>query len=205
MPVQKSKIVQNLDAGSPQHMVTYGTSLTGDGAWVEQLRTCLSARYPGLATVTNSGMGGTWSQWGVENLRERVIRKRPDAVIVEFAINDAVLRFGCSPELSRANLQSMIARVLVAETECELILMTTNPTTDGSPRPRLSEYYQVYRDTAHECELLLIDVEPVWKHLLTEDREIFNRYVPDGVHPSAAGCEKVVTPIVLAALGLNVG
>jgi acyl-CoA thioesterase-1 len=203
--MKKSKTVRNLGAGKPQHIVTYGTSLTADGAWVDQLRTFLNRRYPGLATVTNSGRCGIWSKWGVDNLEKQVIKKEPHAVFVEFAINDADLHFKCSAELARANLENMVDRVLAANPDCEIILMTTNPTTAGSPRPRLSEYYQVYRDVARERQLLLIDLEPNWRKVLETDEQAFERFVPDGVHPSESGCRKVITPAILAALDLQVG
>jgi hypothetical protein len=55
--------------------------------------------------------------------------------------------------------------------------MTTNPTTAGSPRPRLPEYYQVFRAVARERDLLLVDIEPVWKQkqILQTDQEYFER------------------------------
>ena len=64
----ESQLVKNLKAGKPQTVVTYGTSLTAGGAWVRQLDAALKARWPGQATVVNSGAGGMWSTWGVENL-----------------------------------------------------------------------------------------------------------------------------------------
>ncbi len=33
-----SKMISKLDQGIAQHVVTYGTSLTSHGAWVQQLR-----------------------------------------------------------------------------------------------------------------------------------------------------------------------
>ena len=88
---EKSRLVVNLESGKRQTIVTYGTSLTAGGAWVGQLQQALDSRYPGQATVINSGKGAMWSKWGVDNLEERVIQKKPDTVLIEFAINDAYL------------------------------------------------------------------------------------------------------------------
>jgi alpha-L-rhamnosidase/acyl-CoA thioesterase-1 len=86
---EPSRFVARLAAGKPQVIVTYGTSLTAGGAWVEQLRQALAQRCPGRAQIVNSGGSGMFSKWGVDNLDARVIQKQPDAVFIEFAMNDA--------------------------------------------------------------------------------------------------------------------
>lgn len=81
--MKKSKILRDLEADKPHHIITYGTSLTAEGAWVDHLRSELSNRYPRLSTITNSCKSGIWSKWGVDNLERRVIRKQPDTVMIE--------------------------------------------------------------------------------------------------------------------------
>ena len=49
-------------AEKKQTIVAYGTSLTAGGAWVGQLKAALDAKFPGRATVINSGAGGMWSK-----------------------------------------------------------------------------------------------------------------------------------------------
>ena len=73
-PFGHSQLVDNLKAGQAQTVVTYGTSLTSGGAWVRQLGQALEARWPGKAKVINSGAGGMWSTWGVDNLDDRRAR-----------------------------------------------------------------------------------------------------------------------------------
>jgi len=58
----------NLRAGKKQILVAYGTSLTFGGAWVKQVQAALDARFPGQATLINSGGSGQYSKWGVDNL-----------------------------------------------------------------------------------------------------------------------------------------
>ena len=108
--VSPAAFVQALAAGQPQTVVTYGTSLTAGGAWVAQLKQALDQRFPRLVTVINSGQGGMWSKWGVDNLDARVISKKPDAVFIEFAINDAFLKYETHPADARKNLETMIDR-----------------------------------------------------------------------------------------------
>lgn len=196
---------EQLMAGRKQHIVTYGTSLTAGGAWVEQLRDLLDARFPGLVTVTNSGMGAMWSTWGAENLTERVLAFHPDVVTLEFASNDAYLPYATSIETARANLALMIDRILHVNLHAEIILLTMNPPTGPhlEARPNYAAYYQLYRDMARERGLLLIDIEPAWQALLERDAATFYHFIPDGIHPNALGCEEIIIPAIAAALCLG--
>lgn len=199
------RLVANLKAGKAQTIVTYGTSLTAGGAWVKQLQGALDKKFPGLPTVINSGAGGMWSKWGVDNLDQRVIAKSPDAVFIEFAINDAFLKYATSPADCRRNLETMIDRILKARPQCQVILMTMNPPVGAhlERRPKIEEYYAVYRAVARQRKLLLIDHHPNWQKLLQQDKTTFDQYVPDGIHPNATGCEKVILPQLLKSLGIK--
>jgi lysophospholipase L1-like esterase len=200
-----NQLIRNLMAGKPQHIVTYGTSLTDGAAWVDLLSSELEKRYPGLTTVTNSGKVAMWSQWGVENLSDRVLSKEPDALFIEFSINDAYLPYKTSVNVCRINLKYMIDRVAADYPDCEIILMVMNPPTGIhlERRPEIEQYNQVYRDIARECGLLLIDHYPNWMKLLRENKATFDEYVPDGIHPSPVGCSEIILPDILEALGLR--
>lgn len=202
---EPSRLVTNLAAGKPQVVVTYGTSLTAGGAWVGQLRKTLDQRFPKLATVINSGQGSSWSKWGIDNLDTRVIEKKPDTVFIEFAINDAFLTYKTSVADARRNLETMIDRILEAKLDTEIILMTMNPPTGVhlERRPKVKDYYQMYRDVAKERKLLLIDHEPNWERVLKEDSDLFSKHVPDGIHPGPSGATDVITPAILQALGID--
>ena len=205
LAAEKSALVANLEAGRKQTIVTYGTSLTAGGAWVGQLQQALDKKFPGLAKVSNSGKGGMWSKWGVDNLDERVIKKEPDAVFIEFAINDAFLEYKTSAEDCRKNLENMIDRIQKARPQCQVILMTMDPPigVHRERRPKIDDYYAVYRTVAKERQLLLIDHQPNWQKILNEGEVGYKKLVPDGIHPSAAGCQAVITPQILRSLGME--
>ena len=126
---------------------------------MNQLRQALDAKFPKLATVVNSGQGAMWSKWGVEHLDERVIAKKPDAVFIEFSINDAYLPYQTSTETARKNLDTMVDRIRRANAQCEIILMVMNPPIGIhlERRPKIADYEQVYRDVAKARRLRLID------------------------------------------------
>ena len=202
---EKSRLVLNLESGKKQTVITYGTSLTAGGAWVKQLQEVLGSRYPGKAKVINSGMSGKWSKTGVKYLDERVIQKKPDTVFIEFAINDAFLRYKTSVKLAQSNLENMIERILKANPKCEIILMVMNPPIGShlQKRPKVTNYYEMYRKVAKDRKLLLIDHYPKWEKILNEDPALFKKYVPDGIHPGAEGCKVVITPNITNSLGIR--
>ena len=202
--VGESRLVRNLKAGKAQTVVTYGTSLTAGGAWVKQLDEALKARWPGQVRVINSGAGAMWSTWGVENLDARVIAKKPDTLFIEFAINDAYLDYKTPVPRARANLENMIRRVLSARAETEIVLMTMNPPVGNhlKARPEIKKYYEMYRQVALDRGLKLIDHAPHWERVLEHNRHVFQRFVPDGIHPGAEGCAEVTTTTLLTCLGV---
>lgn len=205
---EKSQLVTNLEAGKSQVVVAYGTSLTAAGGWVTQMTGVLNERFSKKVTVVNSGGSGKWSEWGVANLQERVIRKHPDTVFIEFSMNDSVARFNGSVEIAKANLETMIDAILKENPRSEIILMTMTPGNaypEGhkSYRKDIESHYEMYRTVAKARNLLLIDHYPNWKALQEKDNALFTQYVPDTIHPTAEGCAKVVTPVVLAALGIK--
>lgn len=202
---EKSRLVANLEAGKAQTVVTYGTSLTDGARWVSDLRAGLERSFPGRAKVVNSAQGAMWSTWGVKNLDQRVIEKKPDTVLIEFSINDAYLPYKTSVPQARSNLVEMIDRILKANASCEVILMVMNPPVEGhrDQRPKITEYNQMYRNIAKDRKLLLIDHYPNWEIILKADPDLFRKYMPDGIHPGAEGCKMVITPEMFKALGLT--
>ncbi|MBI1371270.1 MAG: SGNH/GDSL hydrolase family protein [Phycisphaera sp.] len=206
-PVKPELVLkQRLDAGKAQHVVAYGTSLTAAGAWVKQVEAALSERYPGKVKVTNSGGSGQNSRWGLANLQTKVIDQKPDLVFIEFAINDAVARFDLPLDEARKNLETMLDRIAKDLPDCVVVLQVMNPMINypeghRSHRNNLDGYYQMYRDVAAERKLGLVDHAPSWKPVYDQGEAAFKKLAPDGLHPNAEGCTRIVTPDILKALG----
>jgi lysophospholipase L1-like esterase len=203
-----SAMISELDGGASRRIVVYGTSLTAGGAWVGQLSSWLQTRYPGQVVIVNSGLSGKNSAEGLAQLQAKVINQAPDTVFIEFAMNDAFLYSDGTPNLSveqaRANLNAMIDAILAHNPSCEIILQTMNSvwnSPQGSNqsatlRPNLNDYYEMYREVATERGLMLIDHHRNWQALQEQDPASFQAFVPDGVHPVAAGYTSVVLPLL---------
>lgn len=201
MASEPTAFIEKLENHEKQNIVMYGTSLTC-GPWVKMLDNFFNNKYGRLATVTNSGCSGMCSEWGVENLDEWVIKKQPDAVFIEFAINDVDLYRYMPTDICRSNLENMIERILEHNPFCDIILMTMNPPSKKhlTMRPYIEDYYQVYRDVAKERNLLLVDLYIHWRHLLENDPKIFDEYIPDGIHPNREGSKNIILPVLIKAL-----
>ena len=112
------EFVENLKAGRRQKIVCYGTSLTVSSHWwVDGLAAALEARWPGQATVVNAGLSGKNSATGLALVQSKVVAAEPDAVLIEFSMNDAAdsLNAGKTPAealaAAEANLKAIIAAV----------------------------------------------------------------------------------------------
>lgn len=201
----QSQLVKNLAAGKHQTLVTYGTSLTaavGGRAWVDSVTHALNKKYNNQLTTINSAKSAMWSTWGVQNLEDSVIKKNPDAVLIEFSMNDAFLNYKTSVKLARLNLNYMIDRIKLYNPHCEVILQTMDIALDvhGQQRPDLLKYYQMYRDVAKTRGLLLIDHYPHWKALLDKGRDAYIKAVPDGLHPGVEASKNIIAPYVVTRL-----
>jgi lysophospholipase L1-like esterase len=205
---EPSALIGALDSGASRRIVVYGTSLTANGAWVQQLGSWLSTIYPGKAVLLNSGLSGKNSAEGLAQLQTKVLNHAPDTVFIEFAMNDAFLYSDGTPRLSveqaRANLNAMIDAILAHNPLCEVILQTMNSVWDSPQgsnasatlRPNLADYYQMYRDVAAERGLRLIDHHRNWLSLQQANPADYQNLVPDGVHPVASGYAKIVLPLL---------
>lgn len=201
----QSKLVKNLSQGKDQLVVVYGTSLSSGGngqAWMGEVARKLNEEYGNHLKFCLAGKGGMWSTWGVQHLEDSVIAKNPDAVIIEFGINDAFLKYNTSPELARLNLKYMTDRIRLFNPECEIILQVMNIPVGKSAgfRPNLKAYYNMYRQFARKEKFLLIDHYPNWQKILDKGEDVFLKHVPDGIHPNSESGRNIIAPLILSRL-----
>ncbi|MCA8990971.1 MAG: alpha/beta hydrolase fold domain-containing protein [Planctomycetaceae bacterium] len=202
------KVFQALESGKSQTVVVYGTSVSIGGQWAKEVQVYFDRLYPNQVTFINSARSGMHSNWGVENLQERVLEHQPDLVFIEFAINDAATKHGISTDDCRRNLDTMVKELRQQNPDVEIILQTMNPAWDSpavpksfaSDRPHLSDYYAVYRAYAEQNELPFVDNFAVWSKVLEKDPAGFKKMVPDGIHPDSDSSSKVAWPTVKALL-----
>lgn len=202
-------VFANLKAGKKQTVVVYGTSLTAGGSWSKSLNDYFDKHFPGQVTFVNAAKNGMHSDWGVANLKERVLEQKPDLIFIEFAVNDASTKNNVPLEKSQANLDAMVKTLRQQNPQVDVVLQTMNPAWDsprvpekkyGSDRPNLEAYYDGYRRYANEHGLPLVDNYPNWVKIQKEQPERYQKMVPDGIHPSSSASAGVTWSAVEALL-----
>ena len=211
---QASPLLDRVEAGQATTVVTIGTSLTANGVWPGELEAWLKGQStnPGGVNLINRGVSGsasghpTASLSGLDTQVPLALADNPDAVFIEFSMNDAVQDPGRGYNLSVAdsknNLLNMIGQFQTQNPGVIIILQTMNNVTGSAAalRPDLNNYYEAVRQVAADEGLLLIDHQPAWTDLLNNDPSTWNAYVPGGLHPTAAGQQAVTMPGIIAAL-----
>jgi acyl-CoA thioesterase-1 len=188
-------------ADRPPVLVAYGTSLTAAFDWTGML--AKAAGRCGLALQAwNAALNGVDSRWGLAMLEERVEQRRPDIVLVEFAINDALASLHISLEESAANISALVEALRRRLPRARILLMTMNPTIgmQAQSRPDLRAYYALYRQIAQERGVELVDLNQAWLRIAAADPGRLQRMIPDGAHPTLAAHLAVTVPGIAAAL-----
>ena len=202
-----SALLAKVRAGDDVKVVLLGTSLTAAGTWPASLQNWLSAESPGPGTVTvvNRAKSGEDSDHGVAVQTPAALTDNPDAVFIEFSMNDAATIKSITPQQSRDNLNWIIDQFVAQNPDVIIVLQTMNclppDTSPFSPRVDLNGYYQIYRDVAGERGAILIDHYPQWLDLYTNDFATWNSYMKDAVHPNQLGQNSVLVPHLKQVLG----
>ena len=203
----ESALLTKVRAGDDVKVVLLGTSLTANGTWPGSLQSWLSAESPGPGTVTvvNRAVSGKASDHGLATQTPLALTDNPDAVFIEFSMNDAATTLNITLQQAEDNLNAMIDAFKAQNPNVIVILQTMNnvaaDTAPLSPRPDLAAYYQIYRDVAAARGAILIDHYPNWLDLFTNNLATWNSYMTDPVHPNALGQDTVLVPELKEVLG----
>jgi len=128
----------------------------------------LERSYGSKATLHNLAVGGWSSAQGAADL-DRVLKLRPDLVVIAYGMNDVN---GRNPGGFKAVIKGMIDRIQRETPEAEVVLiatMTGNPDWFATP----AEMFPAYRDALKSLEgpgVVLADLTAVWQRLLRRKR-----------------------------------
>ncbi len=102
-----SGFFKKLKSGEKCSVVVYGTSLTQGGAWAVAMKNWFDQKSPGKVSFNNGGGTGQNSDWGVANLKTKVLKHQPDLVLIEFSYNDAHEKFKLPVAKGKSNLDDV--------------------------------------------------------------------------------------------------
>lgn len=173
-------------ADSPVRIVALGDSLTAglglpvNASFPAKLETALRQR--GVAVeITNAGVSGDTASGGLARL-DWSVPQGTDAVIVELGAND-MLR-GMDPKITRAAFAEIVRRLRERHIAVLLAGMRVAPNL-GAEYAR--QFESIYSDLAAKDGVLLY---PFFLDGVAGDPTLNQ---PDGIHPTSAGVEEIVT------------
>jgi len=176
-------------ADRPVRIVALGDSLTAgyglpaDATFPARLERALKAR--GLVVdVVNAGVSGDTAPGGLARL-DWSVPEGTDAVIVELGAND-MLR-GIDPKVTRSALEEIVRRLKARRIEVLLAGMQAAPNM-GEDYGRA--FAAIYPDLAQAYDLLF------YPFFLDGVAAATNLNQRDGVHPTAAGIDRIVAGIL---------
>ena len=173
-------------ADSPVRIVALGDSLTAglglpvNASFPAKLETALRQR--GVAVeITNAGVSGDTASGGLARL-DWSVPQGTDAVIVELGAND-MLR-GMDPRITRAAFAEIVRRLRERHIAVLLAGMRVAPNLGAE---YAHQFESIYSDLAAKDGVLLY---PFFLDGVAGDPKLNQ---PDGIHPTAAGVEEIVT------------
>ena len=198
--------VDRLKEGKKQIIVTYGTCFSADNVrsnpWVIIFQKELDKLFPELVKILIKGQGAMNSNWGVNNLKERVLENNPNIVFLEFAANDAKEdkggeMSGLPLQKSVQNLDNIIKTIKNNNSNCEVYIWTTMPITTKGRDKTINKYFEQYRIYCKENNYKLLDLYTIFYKLKKEDEKTYWLCVTeDEGHVTRYGTKKVIMPLL---------
>jgi hypothetical protein len=171
------------------------------------------SNYPTLYVPYGTGVYEEYTP-GTTQLNTVLANDNPDAIFIEFGMNDAYTVYNISAAQFKTNLQTMVNTIRTWGTShsktVDIVLLSMNDCYDGY-HPSLPAYYDVVKQVATENAsnyMLFIDNYPNWKHLhdtnysqwLSDFTPAYGQTAPDSIHPTSAGVTSVTIPQVESSL-----
>jgi acyl-CoA thioesterase-1 len=163
--------------------LTSGVGLPASAAFPARLEKALRAK--GLAVeIANAGVSGDTASGGLARL-DWAVPPGTDAVIVELGAND-MLR-GVDPKVTRKALEEIVRRLTERRLPVLLAGMRAAPNLGAD---YVRDFEAIYSDLARSYDLLLY---PFFLDGVVANAKFNQR---DGLHPTAAGIDRIVAGIL---------
>ncbi|MCX6951067.1 MAG: GDSL-type esterase/lipase family protein [Verrucomicrobia bacterium] len=203
--------------GSEVTIAYFGGSITAQPGWRPKTLAHFRQAFPDAKFhEINAAIGGTGSDLGVFRLKQDVLDRHPDLVLVEFAVNDG----GASPEQIFRCMEGIVSQIWRAAPDCDIGFVYTltealapamlegNFQRSASAMERIADHYGIPSiHLAMEVARLAKDGRLVWKAPLPKtdaekaalgDKVVF---APDAVHPYPETGHELYLQAVVRSLG----
>ena len=171
---------KKLESGQKLTLVAFGDSITAGGEatrpeliYWQRWADSLHAKYPRAEIkAINGATGGDTTVNGLARLDDKVIKQKPDLVLIAFGMNDHnIPGFGVPLDAFAANLKTMVDRIR-QNTDAEIVLVST-----FSPNPkwhfgshRMEQYALATEQVAREKSCAYADVFRNWDAMVVRKK-----------------------------------
>jgi len=168
------KTLDKLESGKPVKIIVFGDSISCGGevteprfAFYERFKKSLQKKYPqSKITLENGATGGDTTVQGLERLKNKVLTRKPDLVLVGFGMNDHNINF-VAPDRFQKNLKSIVKKIKSKTGADVLLLSTFQPNNDWNANAHnMKTYAGITKAVAKETKSAYADVYSVWKKVL---------------------------------------
>ncbi len=132
----------------------------------------------GNLEFVNAGLGGTDSYLGVHRMNDELLAKKPDVVIVEFAVNDS------NPDFHINSYDSLVRKILLSEQNPAVILLFTTMEDGTNLQETHSKIGKAY-------DLPMLSYRDHIMPKINSKEVLWSDISPDNIHPNDAGHEIV--------------
>ncbi len=145
-------------------------------------------KFPGTEIVyVNGGIGGTTSQFGVSRVKEHMLCRRPDFLLIEFAVNDDNTAF-------YEETYEGLVRAVLGQDEAPAVLLMNNVRYDNGESAE-----EMHLKVAEAYALPMVSMKSVLWPKVSSGEIVREEITPDGLHPNDAG-HRLVASVVTACL-----
>lgn len=186
------------------HLVTMGTSLTAGnassgGQWQPVLTRALAPGKADRVRVSNVGAGGVTSDYGLATSLPLTLKYRPDAVTIEYLMNDCSTSNSVSEALCESNTIAIMDALRAELPSIAIFLLILNPALASvTSRAGLNTYNAIYRALAVSEGVGLIDTWDAWGTPTTTE-------IPDSIHPTLAANVEFALPEMVTQIAPVIG
>ncbi len=140
-------------------------------AWTEQVTEAIEKKYDNHnIKYVNTAVGGTTSDWGLQEAKERVSPYHPDVMFLAFGMNCGG---AVTPEKFKENLKGIISVARESNSQCDIVLISTSlPNKEVAGFMGMQPLYiEKIREIAAELDHVAVaDMTGMHQYLLTKKR-----------------------------------
>jgi lysophospholipase L1-like esterase len=192
-----------LEKGGPVTIAYYGGSITAGPGWRNFTLDWFAKHYPNAKiTELNAGLGGSGSLVGVFRADHDLVAPKPDAVFIEFSLNDVADVRDRPGEVAGA-LEGIIRKLRMSKADTDICLVYTlhSSAVDLLNQGKFSASVSLHESIAEHYGIPSIHMGVEAARMAKEDKLVFSApkspgdkdaqgrviFSNDGTHPSEAG------------------